>query len=115
MCLQFTLVHAASCVLHRTTSRVIHRLELCLWTLTYTRPGGLTEANTLHELKVSSGDHPDAEAASIGLSYGSRSGCRLYRPGKLPVDGDQSYLAIRLEWFFELSNQLEAMPSWLVR
>ena len=27
--LQFTLVHAAGCVLHRRTSRVIHRLKLC--------------------------------------------------------------------------------------
>jgi hypothetical protein len=27
MCLQFTLLHAASCVLHRPTSQVIHRLE----------------------------------------------------------------------------------------
>ena len=28
--LQFTLVHAAGCVLHRRTSRVIHRLKLCV-------------------------------------------------------------------------------------
>lgn len=28
--LQFTLIHAASCALHRRTSRVIHRIELCL-------------------------------------------------------------------------------------
>jgi hypothetical protein len=28
--LQFTLIHAAGCALHRHTSRVIHRLELCL-------------------------------------------------------------------------------------
>ena len=28
--LQFTLIHAAGCVLHRRTSRVIHRLKLCL-------------------------------------------------------------------------------------
>ncbi len=27
--LQFTLIHAAGCALHRRTSRVIHRLELC--------------------------------------------------------------------------------------
>jgi hypothetical protein len=27
--LQFTLLHAAGCALHRHTSRVIHRLELC--------------------------------------------------------------------------------------
>ena len=27
--LQFTLIHAAGCALHRHTSRVIHRLELC--------------------------------------------------------------------------------------
>jgi hypothetical protein len=27
MCLQFALFNAASCVLHRSTSRVIHRLE----------------------------------------------------------------------------------------
>jgi hypothetical protein len=26
--LQFTLIHAAGCVLHRRTSRVIHRLKL---------------------------------------------------------------------------------------
>lgn len=26
--LQFTLIHAASCALHRRTSRVIHRIEL---------------------------------------------------------------------------------------
>ena len=26
--LQFTLIHAAGCALHRRTSRVIHRLEL---------------------------------------------------------------------------------------
>lgn len=28
--LQFTLLHAVGCVLHRPTSRVIHRSELCL-------------------------------------------------------------------------------------
>ena len=28
--LQFTLLHAAGCALHRHTSRVIHRLELCI-------------------------------------------------------------------------------------
>ena len=27
--LQFTLIHAAGCALHRRTSRVIHRIELC--------------------------------------------------------------------------------------
>ena len=27
--LQFTLVNAAGCALHRRTSRAIHRLELC--------------------------------------------------------------------------------------
>lgn len=27
MCLQFTLIHAVGCVLHRPTSQVIHRLE----------------------------------------------------------------------------------------
>ena len=27
--LQFALLHAVGCVLHRSTSRVIHRLELC--------------------------------------------------------------------------------------
>src|SRR5579872_2746167 len=27
MCLQFTLIHAVGCVLHRPTSLVIHRLE----------------------------------------------------------------------------------------
>jgi hypothetical protein len=31
MCLQFTLIHAASCVLHRPTSQVIHRSELFLY------------------------------------------------------------------------------------
>jgi len=31
MCLQFTLIHAASCVLHRPTSQVIHRSELCFY------------------------------------------------------------------------------------
>jgi hypothetical protein len=30
--LQFTLIHAAGCALHRRTSRVIHRIELCLHT-----------------------------------------------------------------------------------
>ena len=30
--LQFTLIHAAGCALHRHTSRVIHRLELYLHT-----------------------------------------------------------------------------------
>ena len=29
--LQFTLIHAAGCVLHRHTSRVIHRLEFSFW------------------------------------------------------------------------------------
>jgi hypothetical protein len=29
--LQFTLIHAAGCVLHRRTSRVIHRLKLFFW------------------------------------------------------------------------------------
>lgn len=33
--LQFTLIHAAGCALHRRTSRVIHRLELCLHTLAH--------------------------------------------------------------------------------
>ena len=31
--LQFTLIHAASCALHRRTSRVIHRIELCLYAI----------------------------------------------------------------------------------
>jgi hypothetical protein len=31
MCLQFTLLHAASCVLHRPTSQVIHRSELSFY------------------------------------------------------------------------------------
>jgi hypothetical protein len=29
--LQFTLIHAAGCALHRRTNRVIHRLELSFW------------------------------------------------------------------------------------
>ena len=29
--LQFTLIHAAGCALHRRTSRVIHRSKLCVW------------------------------------------------------------------------------------
>ena len=29
--LQFTLVHAAGCALHRRASRVIHRSEVCIF------------------------------------------------------------------------------------
>ena len=35
MCLQFTLIHAAGCVLHRPTSRVIHHLELVFYIDTF--------------------------------------------------------------------------------
>ena len=45
--LQFTLIHAAGCVLHRRTSRVIHRLKLFLSFVHYHReatPALLTEA-----------------------------------------------------------------------
>ncbi len=34
--LQFTLIHAAGCALHRHTSRVIHRLELYHMFVTHT-------------------------------------------------------------------------------
>lgn len=37
--LQFTLVHAAGCVLHRRTSRVIHRLKLCSVYFAFFRSG----------------------------------------------------------------------------
>lgn len=40
--LQFTLIHAAGCALHRRTSRVIHRLELWIRCSLSTQPGQLS-------------------------------------------------------------------------
>src|ERR1700719_3987026 len=77
MCLQFTLVHAASCVLHRSTSQVIHRLELCIWPLTSTaRAFGYL---VIALVKVGSGDHFDAmQASSMVPLRLQTAGNRLY-------------------------------------
>lgn len=39
--LQFTLIHAAGCALHRLASRVIHRSEFCFRTFNHTGPGNI--------------------------------------------------------------------------
>ena len=48
--LQFTLVHAAGCVLHRRTSRVIHRLKLCLLSSFFASRGSAAEVPTRKRL-----------------------------------------------------------------
>ena len=50
--LQFTLIHAAGCVLHRRTSRVIHRLKLFfVTTCTFAREKNLNSPR--HDEKAS--------------------------------------------------------------
>ena len=55
MCLQFALVNAASCVLHRSTSRVIHRLE---WYLFSRLQINFIYTNYQHRLEVMVGGIP---------------------------------------------------------
>ena len=65
--LQFTLIHAAGCALHRHTSRVIHRLELSIQF--YNNNNAITQLNSSEKRGVHiAGDRPQEDDDSLNLA-----------------------------------------------
>ena len=82
--LQFTLIHAAGCALHRHTSRVIHRLELSVAasaaTISFPMPRGKVEAgerrtNVSHRFR-----YGNRRMVKTNESFGAAGGNRLFKP-----------------------------------
>ena len=96
--LQFTLIHAVGCVLHRRGSRAIHRLQLFLSFQLVSRAGERREASTDPSLEWSGKEEKrkKKKREESRRSRASTKGAglvRASRPGSLPpTDTDSNVL-----------------------